>query len=608
VFTLRCRRPLQEHSTIDTPHMQRANPTRPGAAVAAIADEPLIQAFVRERFVAMFLSQSQRAQLGLLLAATLVAWVWYDTTGTRAAPVWLAGVALVTMLRIRYSQRWIGGPDAMVGSQRVVWALGLNGVMLAIPLGVFFEFSQLERAAVSIILLGTATASVATTSGYRLVFVAFAAPMLLPLALAWAWVAADSRSGAAWGLALLVAAYLLFLISIARQANQVFEESCRFRHGEQQLTRELTKALDLASEANRAKTQFLAAASHDLRQPIHSMNVLVAALSMRQLEPRSREIVALLESVNLTLSKQLDTLLDVSKLDAGIIKPELQVQPLDHIVRAHHATTAPVASARGIRLELALDAEPLVLTDAALLARTLSNLTDNALKFTPSGGLVRLGLRLDDGQALLQVQDSGIGIPAAEHERVFREFYQVGNVERDRSKGLGLGLSIVRRLCALLNVQLQLHSVPGEGTTVSLRMPLATSAAAPVVPLQPTSTPQGLRVLLVDDEPMVRQSMKLLLLELGCTVHLADSSAQAAHTAAQHGIDIVLSDYRLRDDDSGIAAIAAVQALHPQARAALITGDTAPDRIRDAQLAGVPLLHKPVTLNQLVAVLASRPS
>ncbi len=561
---------------------------------------------MRERFVAMFMSQNRRAQLSLMAAVTVVAAQWYQTLHAPLALAWWLLALAVTVWRYRASERFVRQAAAAQQTRRIVGMLLVNGTLMALPLLAFTQLSELERAALSIILLATATASVATTSGFQAVFLAFAAPMLLPLALAWGWVAWHGDGSVAWGLALLVAVYLVFLRSVGAQAHSVFEEGCRFRHGEAQLVRELSRALDEASEANRAKTQFLAAASHDLRQPIHSINVLVAALGLRKLEPQSREIVDLLGSVNQTLSSQLDTLLDVSKLDAGVVRAELKVQSLAAIVRAHHATTVAVAQERGLELRLEVSDDPHVLTDEALLRRTLSNLTDNAIKFTPAGGVVRLVVRQEAqaGQALVEVADNGIGIPPDEQERVFREFYQVGNVERDRHQGLGLGLSIVRRLCLLLNVQLALQSRPGAGTTITLRMvrvPQA-GAAAGVAPVQ-AHTPRGLRILVVDDEATVRQSMRLLLTELGCTVHLADGLAAAGRLGAAHPIDVVLSDLRLRGGDSGLDVISAVRALHPGVRAVLITGDTAPDRIREAQSADVHLLFKPVTLNDLVAVL-----
>jgi CheY-like chemotaxis protein len=183
----------------------------------------------------------------------------------------------------------------------------------------------------------------------------------------------------------------------------------------------------------------------------------------------------------------------------------------------------------------------------------------------------------------------------------------VGNVERDRQKGLGLGLSIVRRLCALLDVELSLQSQPGAGTTVTLSLPLAQTVQAVAPPLAAVAgSLRGLRVLVVDDEALVRQSMRMLLTELGCSAHLADGVDAAVRLATAHDFDVVLSDLRLRGGESGLDALRAVQALQPDVHAVLITGDTAPDRIREARAAGLRLLYKPVTLNDLIAALPGR--
>jgi signal transduction histidine kinase len=487
--------------------------------------------------------------------------------------------------------------------------LFVSGALQAVPLLQFSALSDGGRAVLTMTLVIVATVSVVTTSGFKGVFIAFAAPMLLPLMLAW-WFYGSARGDYVLaGVGPLLVPYSLFLVAVGRHANSVFIESCTYRFGEQQRNLELQRALAEADEANRAKTQFLAAASHDLRQPIHSMNVLVAALSLRPLDGPTKEIVGLLGSVNQTLSKQLDTLLDVSKLDAGVVRAELAPHALDAIVRAHHAAIAPLATQRGLRLTLAVDDEIWVRTDAALLARALSNLSDNAIKYTPAGGTVHLAARIDGTHALLQVADTGIGIVADEQERVFREFYQVGNVERDRSKGLGLGLSIVKRLCKLLAIELRLESAPGAGTTVTLRLP-QTPARPPPAPAADDAAQrrtQGLRVLVIDDESMVRDSMRLLLQELQCKVHLAEGVAEGARIAAVEPLDLVLSDLRLRGGDTGLAAVQAVREHQPALPAVLITGDTAPERIRDVQNAGVPLLFKPVTLEDLVAVMPLPP-
>ncbi|KQW02827.1 hybrid sensor histidine kinase/response regulator [Rhizobacter sp. Root1221] len=379
------------------------------------------------------------------------------------------------------------------------------------------------------------------------------------------------------------------------------------RQSERHLVQVLVESREVA-EADRAKTQFLAAASHDLRQPLHSMNVLVAALSLRDLDERSREIVGLLETVTQTLSKQLDGLLDISKLDAGTVQPEFAVHRIDELLASLHATLAPVARELGIRLELDLAAEASALTDGALLTRAFSNLADNALKFTARGNTVRFSVGRDGQHVVAAVSDTGRGIPLDEQTRVFQEFYQGDNQERDRSKGLGLGLSIVKRLCGLLSAELSLDSRPGEGTTVTLRLPEVTAQPRPALRARRFTVPKGLSGIIVDDEPLVRESMRLLLTELGCTVHLADCTAQAERIAQVCHVNVVLSDYRLREGENGLNAIRAVQRIHPDASGTLISGDITSNCVRDAKSARLLLLNKPVTLSDLLKVLGSEQS
>lgn len=378
------------------------------------------------------------------------------------------------------------------------------------------------------------------------------------------------------------------------------------RQSERELVEVLVKSRQVA-EADRAKTQFLAAASHDLRQPIHSMNVLVAALSLRELDEPSREMVGLLEVGTRTLSKQLDGLLDISKLDAGTVQPELAIHRLDELLASLHATLAPVARELGIALHLDASIEASVLTDGSLLARAFGNLADNALKFTPRGGAVGFAVRREGAHVVAAISDTGCGIAPDEQTRVFQEFYQGDNPERDRSKGLGLGLSIVKRLCGLLNVALSLESRPREGTTFTLRFTEVAAQPRPAPRANRLVVPRGLSVLVVDDDPLVRESMRLLLAELGCIVHLAGGVAQAERIARANRVDAVLSDYRLREGENGFGVIHAVRRIQPDANAVLVSGDIASNCVRDARSAGLPLLAKPVTLADLLKVLATTP-
>jgi signal transduction histidine kinase len=568
-----------------------------------------LQALLHERFVEMFLSQSRRAQLGLLGAALLVGWTWWQQTGGPWAAAWLLLAMAVCCWRLAATERFVRGGGPAQQLRRIVIVLLLNGLVMALPLLAFLQLSPLARAPQSIILLATATASVLTTLGYRSVFLCFAAPMLLPLAAAWFASGFVEDSAAGHGMGALTLFFGAFLLSAARQAEESFRESGRFRFGEQQANEQLRAALEAAGEANRAKTQFLAAASHDLRQPLHSMNALVAALSLRSLDERSAGIVRLLDQVNHTLSRQLDGLLDVSRLDAGLVRPELAPLALDEFLRQQHAALAPAAAELGIELRLHIERCGSVMSDAALLARVLGNLCDNALKFTPRGGCVTLALQdagVEAGRAQLRlsVADTGIGIAPEEQPKVFREFYQVGNVERDRLKGLGLGLAIVSRLSKLLGLRLALHSVPGQGTRFELTLPALAGPSAAVAGA-PVLRPQvaGQRVLLIDDEELVLQAMRCLLEELGCATVCVQDGEAALTALRATDFDLVLSDLRLREGASGALLLQRLRALRPGLRVALVTGDMAAERLQEAQAAGLPLLHKPLDLQQLLPLL-----
>ncbi len=567
--------------------------------------------FIVDRYVDLFLGQSRRAAWGTLAAASLMALTWSLATPSALPWGWLALVGAATVWRLTQADRFIRRAGRVQAERRIRQLLAFNGLLLMAPLAGFGAMSEIQRSAVSLVLLALATGSVATTTGHRRTFLVYAGPLLVPLALAWVWTLhPQDLPWTTYGLAGLIVAFLGVLVSVGQQQHAVFRESCRIRFAEQELNRQLQQALTSESEAHRSKTHFLAAASHDLRQPIHSINVLLAALAMRPLDARSADIVRLLTDVSAGLAAQLDTLLDISRLDAGSIKPEFQPARLDLLVHAHHQAVQAVAAARGQTAVAEIAAPLTALTDRNLLLRVLGNLTDNAMKYNRPGGRITLGLRREGDMALVSVSDTGIGIPLAEQSHVFREFYQLGNRERDRAKGLGLGLAIVERLCRLLGVTLRLESAEGVGTTVTLRIPVvpAEEAQPPSPSVVATRMPPGLRVLVVDDEVAIRESMGMLLQEWGCDVHLAGGTTQAVQIALREPVDIVLSDLRLTGEDSGLRVLQALRALRPEARMALVTGDTAPERIREAESAGAVLMHKPVSADQLRDFLAARPA
>ena len=247
----------------------------------------------------------------------------------------------------------------------------------------------------------------------------------------------------------------------------------------------------------------------------------------------------------------------------------------------------------------------MVETDRLLLERVVRNLVDNAIKYTDAGS-IRLDVAATGDDVTVTVADTGRGIPQAEHARVFEEFYQLDNPERDRTRGFGLGLSIVKRLSDLLGIRLEMESAPGRGTTFPLHLVATVDAATGHETRSPSAARfAGLHVLVVDDEGQVRLGMKTLLEGMGCRSTLVDGTARAVAAAKADRPDIVVADFRLRGEDNGIATVRSVRAVYPEMPAILLSGDTAPDRLREAEAAGIALLHKPVAVDELANAIAS---
>ncbi len=493
--------------------------------------------------------------------------------------------------------------------RRMQWAVGLSllyGVVYSASVCFTPFITDYERMVQTVLLLGMSAGSVATTAGYWPVLRCVLIPVTLANALTW-FTGGGGANPVTWveaGLGALIVGFGLMLMSMARDARRVFVESVLIRQQQVKSNQQLRLALQQAESAMQAKTRFLAAASHDLRQPMHTLSLFGAALVRRPLETQAAAIARSMNIALQSLATQMDALLDVSKLDAQVVPVNSQVFALrPWLARLCDESQTP-AQAKGLVLRLECPDEAFVDTDPLLLERVLRNLLDNAVKYT-EGGLVSVTVERDEDIWRVHVQDSGCGIAEAEQSRIFEEFYQVGNPERDRTKGLGLGLSIVSRLVDLLDLALTLESRPGEGSTFSLGL----AAAMPVrlagtpAPVNQGLLPALLHVLVIDDEETVREAMHALLSAHGCDVTLAGSTRDAVVKSLLRRPDLVLSDLRLRGGEDGIAAVRSLRGALPGLPAVLVSGDTAPERLRDAHAAGIVLLHKPVQEAQLVAAI-----
>lgn len=387
-----------------------------------------------------------------------------------------------------------------------------------------------------------------------------------------------------------------FLIAIVTFA---LREAARAEANLEDKSRQLEMANRQLEMADKYKSHFLASASHDLRQPLHALNLFVAQLQTGKKPAERRRLVSGIDAAVASMNELFETLLDMTKLEAGILQAhpaEFAVQRLfDRVV----TTFTELARKKGLSLRV-VPCSAWVRSDPILLERILLNLVSNAVRYTARGGIV-VGCRRRATQLRIDVCDTGAGIPEDQRQRIFSEFYQLATPAPDRQAGLGLGLAIVDRLGRLLGHPVQLQSDPGRGSRFSVSVPLAAEPRDTVqlpVALHAADLARGKRVMVIDDDVLVLDGMRGILQSWGCCVQTAASGAAAVASVADGGAppDLIISDLRLADSESGIEVIERLrEALGAPVPAFLISGDTAPERLREASAGGYHLLQKPVS-------------
>ncbi|CAO3379479.1 hypothetical protein [Azospirillum argentinense] len=386
------------------------------------------------------------------------------------------------------------------------------------------------------------------------------------------------------------------------------------------MERALQRAKEEADEANRAKSKFLAAASHDLRQPMQSMFLFTGVLHRFIRDEQGQRSLEMLERGLDTLKGLLDSLLDVSRLDAGAVDPRVEPFPLTSLLDEIAASYAPILESKALAFRIVQqDRAATVLSDRVLLGRMVRNLLENAVKYTERGA-VQIAVQTQGnggqgggaqgGRVRIEVSDTGIGIPPDQLTRIFAEFHQLNNPERDRARGLGLGLAIVQRLSAILDHPVEVKSQPDRGSVFAITVPLAPAETAPPPPPVTASAFTGggeaPRALLVDDDAIVLLGLRDMFREWGYEVRIAGSTDEAVAKIEADGRmpDVMLVDYRLREERVGTEAVVRVRAMAGwNVPAVILTGEAGPECELDAAAHGLEVVRKPVTPRQLRRVL-----
>jgi signal transduction histidine kinase/ActR/RegA family two-component response regulator len=575
-------------------------------------DEPRVLAaqmgLIDRNYVPAFLSS--------VLVAVIAAWGLQSVTQSAGIWGWAVAHALLGLLFV-ILRRWLPSPHEPASAPRYArWVRGM-AMLIGASWGALAWFIDAAQPLTLTVILGVeggmTAGALAVFSPSWPIALAFWLCAITPVAAA-LFASGDLVHGLFGG---AVSVYLVSMATFGYHAGQTTLRAIRLGFENEGLVKRLRDqtqralearqlaegALAEAEDANRAKTVFLAAVSHDLRQPLHAMGLVLGALSGAGLNPRQQAMLGQAQASALATGDMLATLLDFSKVDAGVVKPQLQAFNLQLLFAKLARELAPVAEAKGLVFRVR-DTSLVMHSDPALVELILRNLLLNAIRYTERGGVL-LACRRRGCRASVEVWDTGIGIPQSQHEAVFREFHQLGNPERDRGKGLGLGLAIVQGLARALSVDVGLDSRVGHGSVFRLALPLSAQPVQDALHPAPDEPDlHGLKVLLVDDDEHVCAAMRDLLATWGCWCEAVPSGDEAVRVLEQFEPDLMLTDYRLKGHRTGMQALQQVRAhLGRVLPAAIVTGDTAPERLREAAASGLLLLHKPVPAQRLQSVL-----
>lgn len=520
----------------------------------------------------------------------------------------LYGVWYLSQLLLVYRFRKTQPDDAAVKwwGRAAVGSLMISGLLWGIGL---FHFVQPEYP-LSIGLLVCAMAALMSGSiGYRSTtlrgFFAFNALVACPLATRFFIEGTPSFDLLGWSTVI----FAMVIANYGRSQHALIRDTLRIRFQNDELVEQLRTKAIAAEQANLAKSQFLAAASHDLRQPLYALGLFSSSLETLRLDTSGRDVVRRIQESIGSMESSFEGLLDLSKLEAGVVQPRIEPVDVDALFDRISQIFRPLAIDRGLELRLRSDGQT-VLSDPALLEQVTSNLVSNALRATTSGGVL-LAVRPRGGALRFEVWDTGSGIAQADLDRIFDDYIQLDNPERDRRRGLGLGLAIARRSVALLGARIDVVSRLGHGSGFMFSQPICAAGEA-VPPARSIEHEPALRrgddpLLLVEDDEDVRAALCNLLSRWGFAYEAeATAAAALAQLTSGRRFGLVITDQRLAGNMTGLELIQAMRAqVVDPPPALIITGEVDSPLLQSAAQAGIIVLHKPVQAARLRRLLGA---
>ena len=545
----------------------------------------------------------------IFLSTVMVAVLWFINPSPMLLSWWIVQVIfsifrLMHYYRTRTKLRSDKGVDP-ANLKKIIFTIilsaGFSGIVWGSAPWLFIDHNNIFVVAFLVIVnLGMVANSVSAWSAYMPTYISFAVPNTLPLAV----LMAVQNETAYIGLSILIMATLMAHIAYGFQIQKSVLQSIALRFENIELIDRLKHEIGRAEQASRDKTMFIAAASHDLRQPMNALRLFVSSLQAKELPEDAKDSLNNIERSAKSLSDMLNAVLDISKFESGAAQPEKINFPIQHILSMLVEEFAPMARDKGLQFK-AIASSATVYSDPYMLERIIRNFLSNAYRYTDSGKIL-IGCHKRGENLIIEVHDTGRGIDKKHSGQIFDEFFRsVSSGGSGHPTGLGLGLAIVDSLSRALGHPVYVAAHKGAGSVFSVEVPIGADDASKQAfdPIIPTEKIDG-ELLVIDDDELSRNGLLAITSQWVRTVHVALSSddAVAQIVAGKIFPDAVISDYRLERDDNGVKAIGAVRgAVGKVIPGALISGDTGAEIAAIAEANDLPLLRKPISPSQLRA-------
>jgi signal transduction histidine kinase len=576
------------------------------------ADASLQPAIDQERR-RLFLVGTRRSPFIAILMMTFLTYALAPVIGSLSASLWCGFGVVIFVIRFALSHWILQQAKSTVNEAFVDWFVAGSGLLVALPsfyaiLHWFPVMRDLDRAVITVVYVGWVAGGMAAQACYPRWTPYWAAPLILGVVLAWAL----QGGTLGWGFSAMACVLSILMVGGLLSSAEAINESIRAKLINSRLVDELLAQRSLVEDAARAKTAFLVAAGHDLRQPAMGLGLLISAMQSAPDLSTARTIAERAKRPLAAMERILQSLLEFSKLDSGQVEAKAAPFDLDEML---HMLVDEARTLVNPNVSVVLDSRiGKINADAALFEQVIRNLLSNAARFTSQG---RIEVRSSFNSSIVQVMvtDTGVGIAPELQSVIFQEYVQVNTAQRSRTQGLGLGLSIVSKACKLLNATVELQSSIGVGSSFLFRapaqvisLPSLAAFAGTDVPSVPLRTIPERSILMVDDDALVRESFQIAMETMGYQVVCCASVEAALETMTSdrgEHITHAFIDHQISDNTSGLELIRAIRAGWPQVRCLLVTGDTRKDVAQRALAQEVTVLYKPLRVEKLVEQLAA---